>query len=164
MIVEGIVEKKSQGTSTTDELVKGGKTYKNIYYEFWEIGGKRLKDISVDGYLDSIIDVGNSYKLAFFKSKGNHVLSAVQEPNGNVEKAKVNKGEFFRAFMGWVFASILCAIIYGSLFYSGSPATQSLGSAFAEVAFWGAIGGAGLAYLIFGRRIQKMYKARDFFD
>jgi len=68
MIVEGRVKKKSEGSSR-NEASGGGRTTNYSQYAFWEIGDERIKDVSVDDYINSIIDVGKSNTIVFSKNR-----------------------------------------------------------------------------------------------
>jgi hypothetical protein len=80
MIVEGIVKKKSKGSARNEES-GGGRRTGYYQYAFWEVGDERIKDISVDDYIDSIIDVGKPYTIVISKNRKVKQIAAVKEPN-----------------------------------------------------------------------------------
>lgn len=78
VILEGKITELSNATVTNGSLTQ---------YEFINIGGKRVRKICVDNYLDSMIHVGAVVRLACSTSSGRHLVFAVQEENGEVAQA-----------------------------------------------------------------------------
>jgi hypothetical protein len=152
MIVEGIVKKKSQGSSRNEESGGGRRTNYN-QYAFWEIGDERIKDVSVDDYIDSIIDVGKSYSIVFSKNRKLKKIAAVKEPNGNIEKAKVPLQDIASLPALFVITFILTLIFATSFFQSVQMGI-----------FTSLIISVGLTYLLLGRTFLRFIKSRKALD
>ena len=87
-VFEGLIEETGNG------VIRNGTV---TDYEYIKIGGKRIRHIRCQNYLDSMIKPGNTVRLSCVKSLGKHTVYAVQESNGEVSKnplyyAMVNSG------------------------------------------------------------------------
>ncbi|MCJ0877758.1 hypothetical protein MRX33_09450 [Pseudomonas sp. JI-2] len=77
-------------------------------YVFVNIGGKRVRRVITDLYLDSFVKVGAVVRLACAKSAGRLIVFAVQESNGEITKADL------QPIIQKTFIGFLCGVFLGA--------------------------------------------------
>lgn len=77
VILEGKITELSNAVVTNGQLTE---------YAFVTIGGKRVRKVCADNYLDSFLKVGAVVRLSCLTSAGRHLVFALQESNGELSQ------------------------------------------------------------------------------
>lgn len=77
VILEGKITELSNGVVTNGQVTE---------YAFVTIGGKRVRKVCADNYLDSFLKVGAVVRMSCLTSSGRHLVFALQESNGELSQ------------------------------------------------------------------------------
>ncbi|WP_417522050.1 hypothetical protein [Marinobacter sp.] len=89
-------------------------------YTFVRVNGTMYKNVKVNDYLDSFINVGETVRMSLMGDKKNHLLVAIQTKEGDIHKTEINLfsmivmglfifglGLFLAVFLGLIFIGIM---------------------------------------------------------